>query len=607
MPAGVCPRGVKVSVPGVTSCVSPVSVPGVCPQCEGVCPRCDILCVPGVCPQCEGVCPRCDILCVPVCVPGVKVSVPGVTSCVSPYLSPVCVPGVTVVCPRCLSPVLLWSLAAPCALLTLVLTLVLGLLLLGLRLCLQIRRRSRRRKSRAEGGGGPAVAFFHPDCSAGGGGERVLWSSLRVLMSRFPDVSFVVYAADQGLTAEQILEGVRQRFNVTLPRPITFIFLRHGALVEETSHPHFTLLGQSAGSLLLGWEALTAFVPDLYVDSMGFAFTLPIFRYLGGCAVASYVHFPTVSTDMLSVVREQSPRFNPAFLSRSPVLSAVKLVYYGCFALLYGLAGSCSHVIMVNSTWTLGHILALWRSPSRTTVVYPPCDVRAFLDVPLEDEVEEGWVELGEELVSGEEEGGGRKCQSVVSVAQFRPEKDHRLQIQAFSKLLDRKGEGPGGRESLRLVLIGGCRNQEDEDRVLMLRGFCEELGVSDRVDFKLNVPFEELQRELVSATIGLHTMWNEHFGIGVVECMAAGTIVLAHKSGGPQLDIVVPYEGGQTGFLADSEDSYAAAMETILALSPADKLEIRQNARRSVERFSNREFEACFLAAMEPLLSKLE
>lgn len=58
-----------------------------------------------------------------------------------------------------------------------------------------------------------------------------------------------------------------------------------------------------------GWEALSAFVPDLYVDSMGYAFTLPIFRYLGGCKVASYVHYPTVSTDMLSVVRERNPRW----------------------------------------------------------------------------------------------------------------------------------------------------------------------------------------------------------------------------------------------------------------------------------------------------------
>lgn len=31
---------------------------------------------------------------------------------------------------------------------------------------------------------------------------------------------------------------------------------------------------------------------------------------------------------------------------------------------------------------------------------------------------------------------------------------------------------------------------------------------------------------------IGLHTMWNEHFGISVVEGMAAGQIMVAHASG---------------------------------------------------------------------------
>ncbi|PWA28404.1 hypothetical protein CCH79_00015957 [Gambusia affinis] len=500
---------------------------------------------------------------------------------------------------------LLWSLVMPCVYLSLALTLLLLLVLLGLRVWFQGRRKTRRAQD-----GGPAVAFFHPYCNAGGGGERVLWCSLRALMNRYSNVSFVVYTGDKGVTGQQVLEGARQRFNITLPRPVTFIFLRHRGLVEATSYPHFTLLGQSLGSMFLGWEALTAFVPDLYVDSMGYAFTLPIFRYLGGCKVASYVHYPTVSTDMLSVVRERNPRFNNAdFISRNPVLSALKVLYYCLFALLYGLAGSCSDVVMVNSTWTLGHILALWRCPGRTSVVYPPCDVRAFLDVPLEgeedeDELEEGWEELG-----GEEDGrggGDRKCHSIVSVGQFRPEKDHPLQIRAFAKLLDRKGDGPGGREALRLVLIGGCRNREDEDRVLMLRGLCQELGVSDRVDFKLNVPFDELKRELVSATIGLHTMWNEHFGIGVVECMAAGTIVLAHKSGGPKLDIVVAHEGRQTGFLADSEDSYAAAMETILTLTPSAKLEIKRAARESVGRFSDQEFNTCFLAATEALMNQM-
>lgn len=165
------------------------------------------------------------------------------------------------------------------------------------------------------------------------------------------------------------------------------------------------------------------------------------------------------------------------------------------------MVGSCSDLIMVNSSWTLNHILSLWRAPNRTSVVHPPCDVAAFLDMPLEED-------------------GDRKCHSIISIAQFRPEKDHRLQIRAFKKALDRRREGPGGRESLRLVLIGGCRNQEDEERVLMLRGLCQELGVADRVEFKVNASFEELKEEMAEATIGLHTMWNEHFGIGKTQAV---------------------------------------------------------------------------------------
>uniref|UniRef100_A0A3B4AG97 GDP-Man:Man(3)GlcNAc(2)-PP-Dol alpha-1,2-mannosyltransferase n=1 Tax=Periophthalmus magnuspinnatus TaxID=409849 RepID=A0A3B4AG97_9GOBI len=408
-------------------------------------------------------------------------------------------------------------------------------------------------------------------CSCGSGLVALFWlCSCGSFL--YPDVSFVVYTGDQGVTPEQIIEGARRRFNITLPRGVSFVFLSLRVLVEAGSYPHFTLLGQSLGSMFLGWEALTSFVPDLYVDSMGYAFTLPIFRYLGGCKVASYVHYPTVSTDMLSVVRQRNPRFNNSdMISRNAVLSAVKLLYYCCFALLYGLAGSCSDVIMVNSTWTLGHILEVGR-------------------------------ELGEDGFQAKPE---KKRISIVSVGQFRPEKDHKLQIQAFRELLNRNGAWE--KDALRLVLIGGCRNEEDEERVLMLRGFCEELEVGGKVEFKVNVPFEELKKELGHATIGLHTMWNEHFGIGVVECMAAGTIVLAHKSGGPKLDIVVPFGGGQTGFLADSVESYASSMETILSLTPEARLEIRRNARQSVERFSDQEFESSFLGAMETVMRRLE
>lgn len=53
-------------------------------------------------------------------------------------------------------------------------------------------------------------------------------------------------------------------------------------------------------SALTGWEALREFVPDIYIDSMGYAFTLPLFKYLGGCKVAAYVHYPTIRSVLLA-------------------------------------------------------------------------------------------------------------------------------------------------------------------------------------------------------------------------------------------------------------------------------------------------------------------
>jgi alpha-1,2-mannosyltransferase len=56
------------------------------------------------------------------------------------------------------------------------------------------------------------------------------------------------------------------------------------------------------------------------------------------------------------------------------------------------------------------------------------------------------------------------------------------------------------------------------------------------------------METYLREAAVGIHTMWNEHFGISVVEMMAAGLVVVAHNSGGPSMDIVTPFEGRITG-----------------------------------------------------------
>jgi len=231
------------------------------------------------------------------------------------------------------------------------------------------------------------------------------------------------------------------------------------------------------------------YVPTLYLLNC---------RYIGGCRTGCYVHYPTISTDMLDRVERRHTDYNNcARVSNSAVLSRLKLAYYRMFAWAYGVAGRRSDLVLVNSSWTQGHILSLWKAPEHTFVVYPPCDVAEFLTVPLDKRLRD--------------DSGSFK---IVSVSQFRPEKNHCLQLEAFEKFLS---SIPSERWPLfQLVLVGGCRNEEDTVRVGELKRYAEQLKIAKNVEFRLSVTFSELKGCLAEADVGLHTMWNEHFGIGL-------------------------------------------------------------------------------------------
>ena len=83
---------------------------------------------------------------------------------------------------------------------------------------------------------------------------------------------------------------------------------------------------------------------QVMVDTSGWAFAYPLAR-LAGVRVAAYVHYPTISADMLAAVAARRPGFNndPA-LAASFVRSAAKLAYYYVFAAAYGAAGGCANV-----------------------------------------------------------------------------------------------------------------------------------------------------------------------------------------------------------------------------------------------------------------------
>lgn len=69
--------------------------------------------------------------------------------------------------------------------------------------------------------------------------------------------------------------------------------------------------------------------------------------------------------------------------------------------------------------------------------------------------------------------------------------------------------------KKVKLLLIGSCRDKDDENRVENLKKLAKELNVDCYVEFKLNFSFENLLINLAESAVGIHSMIDEHFGIG--------------------------------------------------------------------------------------------
>lgn len=196
---------------------------------------------------------------------------------------------------------------------------------------------------------------------------------------------------------------------------------------------------------------------------------------------------------------------------------------------------------MTNSSWTQSHIRDLWgpnrpkrAKPSNVEVVFPPVAVdeltRAIDVSPASEQTRQ---------------------KILLYIAQFRPEKNHTLILRAFSEMLfppDGKGTLDGLKGS-KLVLIGSVRHSDDATRVYDLRLLAHELKIKEHVEFVCDASWPEILEWLRKSWVGVNGMWNEHFGIGVVEYQAAGLISVVNNSGGPKEDIVIDYEGGPTGW----------------------------------------------------------
>ncbi|KAL1284691.1 2-mannosyltransferase,GDP-Man:Man(3)GlcNAc(2)-PP-Dol alpha-1 [Trichinella pseudospiralis] len=84
------------------------------------------------------------------------------------------------------------------------------------------------------------IAFFHPYCNSGGGGERVLWCAIKAL-EKFENVEFIIYSNDYECSDEDILKNVEKRFGLSFTSStIKFVRLASCFLLKDTLYPRFT-------------------------------------------------------------------------------------------------------------------------------------------------------------------------------------------------------------------------------------------------------------------------------------------------------------------------------------------------------------------------------
>jgi alpha-1,2-mannosyltransferase len=202
------------------------------------------------------------------------------------------------------------------------------------------------------------------------------------------------------------------------------------------------MVGQSLGSIVVVVECLFRRLPDYFFDTIGAPFAFPFVRLISGAKVFAYVHYPVISSDMLKQVREQRPSFNNnEKIARNVAVSSLKLIYYRFFAFLFSRVGQWVDLIIVNSSWTRKHIQELWYFPDssgrrKLETIFPPCNTTTLERLPLSRSFPFKLKDCPNNngfLASKDCESVNlnelEDCLILLSIGQFRPEKDHFLQI----------------------------------------------------------------------------------------------------------------------------------------------------------------------------------
>lgn len=217
-------------------------------------------------------------------------------------------------------------------------------------------------------------------------------------------------------------------------------------------------------------------------------------------------------------------------------------------------------LVLTNSSWTANKVKEVYGVEAH--VLYPPADVNYFAY------------------------DGRPKGKVIVTVSRITPEKGLWKLPRVASQLPDYEW-----------YLVGTAAAKSGA-----LARIKEEIARSGADNFHIitNAPRNELRELLLRASFYVHPPFAEHFGIAVVEAMAAGAIPIVYRDGGAWTDIVSPISE-ELGYSNPEEiPSIIRKLEANEALME----ELRKKAIERSREFSSEAFRRKFSEIISGLLS---
>lgn len=189
-----------------------------------------------------------------------------------------------------------------------------------------------------------------------------------------------------------------------------------------------------------------------------------------------------------------------------------------------------SKLILANSAFTRRECIKRWRRDD-CIILYPPVDTSHLTSSRCKND-------------------------TCVVLSCISPEKRIEVAINAFThELLKNK----------QLVIAGYLTNENISYYNMLIKTIRKHK--MNNVIILTNLDTKGLGVLLSKATLFLHPMGNEHFGIAIVEAMAAGCIPIVHNSGGP-IEII---QEGKYGFTYNSPSELPYILNKAFDLSAYD------------------------------------